>query len=56
MRSLIDDDEDDDDEDDDDDVEAEKTRDDKGTEIMTAMATTIIMITLVRHECWRRQL
>ena len=38
--SLIDDD-DDDDEDDDDDVEAERTRgedDDKGTEIMTAMA------------------
>ena len=30
--------------------------DDKGIEIMTAMATTIVMITMVRHRRWRRQL
>ena len=52
-RSLIDDDEDDDE--DDDDVDAGED-DDKGAEILTAMATTNVMITMVRHRRWRRQL
>ena len=44
------------DDDDDDDDEAERDAgedDDKSTEIMTAMATTILIVTMVRHKRWR---
>ena len=60
--SLIDDHDDEDDDDDDGDVaDVEAERDagedeDRGTEIMTAVATTIMMTTMVRHRRWRRQL